>query len=88
MDRYTSGAHSWRTAGGTKAAVADTNPDGTSPYTEYNRSAGGNTLYTLHNKSGSNTTAYSGAGSNIWDMRACTSWTGPDDCSVWWSDDH
>lgn len=88
MDRYTSGAHSWRAGGGGQAAVADTKADSTTVYTEYNRNHPSQELYTLHNQSGSGTTAYSGKGGKIWDMRACTSYRGPDDCSSWWSDDN
>ncbi|WP_327388977.1 hypothetical protein [Streptomyces sp. NBC_01207] len=87
MDRWTSAAHSWR-SGNNQAVVQDTKADSTSVYTEYNRNHPSTTLYTLHNQSGAGTIAYSNTGGDIWDMRACTSYTGPDDCSSWWSDDN
>ncbi|MFD8997337.1 MULTISPECIES: hypothetical protein [Streptomyces] len=91
MDSYTSGAHSWRTGSGVgapdrMAAVQDTKADGNSVYTSYNRDSQDGPMYTLHNKSGEGTTAYSGTGGVIYDMKACTSEPGPDDCSAWWSD--
>ncbi|MBD0673720.1 hypothetical protein BU198_24155 [Streptomyces sp. CBMA156] len=88
MDRYTSGAHAWRTNGDSQVAVQDTRADDNPVKAEYNRDAGGTSLYTLWNKSGNGTTTYSGVGSRVWDLRVCTSiWAAPDDCSVWWSDD-
>lgn len=69
------------------AAVMDTNADGNSVYTKYNRNHPNNTVYTLHNAGGKGTTAYSNGGGRIWDMKACTSYPNyPDNCSDWWTD--
>ncbi|GCD38547.1 hypothetical protein OEIGOIKO_06363 [Streptomyces chrestomyceticus JCM 4735] len=89
MDRYTSGAHSWRTGAGKQVGLQDTKGDRNSVKAEYNRNRPSNTLYTLWNHSGQGTKVYSNMGGKVWDMRVCTEidkW--PDDCSNWWSDDH
>ncbi len=91
MDRYTAGAHSWRTGSGAgvpdrMAAVQDTKQDSVTVYTSYNRNYPNNEVFTIHNKSDKPQTVYSGSGGVIWDMKACESYPGPDTCSDWWSD--
>ncbi|PBC81407.1 hypothetical protein SAMN05428945_4055 [Streptomyces sp. 2224.1] len=87
MQRYTSGAHSWRRDDGHQVGLKDTKGDGNSVKAEYNRNSSED-IYTLWNHSGEGTKVYSNRGGRVWDMRVCTEidkW--PDDCSNWWSDD-